>query len=111
MYSVTFEAIDLNLLPDIPHAQALFNGELSLSGRPGGAWTIEGIRVDAVNYGVRPITEERFEIAKDHPLWPMIEKAARAHDQRTAEITNEVREQLSFSIDAAAFAERAGRMQ
>lgn len=102
MYAVTYQAEELNLRPQTKHAQVLFNGDLDLDARPDGSWEIETIWIDIATPGPGfKIKHTLQRLPEDDPLYPMIVKAAEAHDRATQAISDHVREELEGASRAA----------
>lgn len=104
MFSVTYEAENLNLTPAIEHGQAVFNGDLDLNARPDGSWEVERIwvAVSAPVPGTHRLAHSLSALAADHPLYALIVAAAKAHDAATSEIADHVRDDLDGAVRAAA---------
>lgn len=103
MYAVTYQADELPLCPEIRGAQIVFSGDLDLDARPSGEWTISNIWVATAitpPVGVMPlIGKER--LSSSNALYPLIEKAARAHDRRTGLIAAHVADEMETILPAA----------
>lgn len=102
MYAVTYEALDLNLLPSVLGAEVTFNGELDLNASPNGVWDVDDIYVQTARpplCGIMP-TIGRERLAKDSPLYPLIIAAAQAYDRQTRAITDQVIEELRDALHA-----------
>lgn len=111
MYAVTYECDCLPLCPEIRGADIQFSGDLDLNGYPSGEWTIANIWVRTEimpPVGYRPLVAKE-RMTRSHPLYVLIEKAARAYDKRTGLITIQVSDELR-GADKAAAADRRRMM-
>lgn len=103
LYQSTYEARDLNLMPGISGAQALFNGDLDLNASPSGEWSIADIWVDTVLFtplGKASFSKER--VPKDSLVYKFVEDAAESYDHWTRAIRDHVIDDLRDAASAEA---------
>jgi hypothetical protein len=92
MHRITYQAEEMNLLPAVPNAQVVFNGNLDLDAKPDGSWKIEDIWIDIASPvpGTFRTEHALHKLLPDNLLHGMVIKAAEAHDRATGEITDHV---------------------
>lgn len=102
MQRITYQAEEMNLLPAVPNAQVLFNGDLELNAKPDGSWEIADIWIDIATLvpGTFRTAHTLHKLLPDNVLYGVVVKAAEAHDRATKAITDHVRDEFEANARA-----------